>query len=165
MTYTCSCGDSYTETIPATGEHTWDSGTVTLKATRYTTGVTTYTCTLCGATKTETIAKLTTTFLFNDVQNVDEYYYTPVYWAYDLGVTTGTSTTLFSPGESCTRAQFATFLYRLAKNTGADVSCTAENPFSDVVEGEIYTDYYTAILWAYDSGITNGTSATTFSPD
>ncbi|MCD8332191.1 MAG: S-layer homology domain-containing protein [Oscillospiraceae bacterium] len=170
-TYTCSCGDSYTETIPATGEHTWDGGTVTLKATRYTTGVTTYTCTLCGATKTETVAVLTGSnaeFLFDDVStetSSNSWYYKAVYWAYDLGVTTGTSTTWFSPGDSCTRAQFATFLYRLAKNTGADVSCTAENPFSDVVEGEIYADYYTAILWAYDSGITNGTSATTFSPD
>ena len=36
------------------------------------------------------------------------------------------------------------------------------NPFTDVSEGAWY---YDAVLWAVDKGITNGTSATTFSPD
>ncbi|MCD8015880.1 MAG: Ig-like domain-containing protein [Lachnospiraceae bacterium] len=45
-------------TIAATG-HSWDSGVVTTAATTTATGVKTYTCTVCGATKTETIAKLT----------------------------------------------------------------------------------------------------------
>jgi hypothetical protein len=62
-TYTCSCGDSYTETIPATGNHTWDSGKVTTKPSFTATGTKTYTCTVCGETKTETITKLTKTAL------------------------------------------------------------------------------------------------------
>ena len=45
-------------TIPAKG-HTWDSGKVTTPATTDTTGVKTYTCTACNATKTEAIPKLT----------------------------------------------------------------------------------------------------------
>ena len=43
-----------------TKNHTWNSGTVTKKATCKEEGVKTYTCTACNATKTETIAKLTT---------------------------------------------------------------------------------------------------------
>jgi hypothetical protein len=39
--------------------HKWDSGKVTKKATEKATGVRTYTCTVCKATKTETIPKLT----------------------------------------------------------------------------------------------------------
>ena len=38
--------------------HTWNSGSVTTSATCTSSGVKTYTCTLCGATKTETIASL-----------------------------------------------------------------------------------------------------------
>ena len=43
-----------------TANHTWNSGTVTKKATCKEEGVKTYTCTACNATKTESIAKLTT---------------------------------------------------------------------------------------------------------
>lgn len=49
---TCSvCG--YVETV----NHTWNSGTVTKQPTCKDTGVKTFTCTACNATKTETIAK------------------------------------------------------------------------------------------------------------
>lgn len=43
-----------------TANHTWNSGAVTKKATCKEEGVKTYTCTACNATKTESIAKLTT---------------------------------------------------------------------------------------------------------
>ena len=43
-----------------TANHTWNSGAVTKKATCKGEGVKTYTCTACNATKTESIAKLTT---------------------------------------------------------------------------------------------------------
>ena len=53
----CSnCGEVIaTKVIPATGAHTWDNGTVTTEPTETTPGVRTYTCTVCGATRTETI--------------------------------------------------------------------------------------------------------------
>lgn len=56
-TFTCPCGDSYVEVVPATG-HVWDAGKVTTAAGPGTTGVKTYTCGVCGKTKTETIAAL-----------------------------------------------------------------------------------------------------------
>ena len=55
-TICANCGDVIaTEVIPATGAHTWDNGTVTTEPTETTPGVRTYTCTVCGATRTETI--------------------------------------------------------------------------------------------------------------
>ncbi len=79
-TYTCTvCGATKTESVAYTGSgsgstsgstsssttcttHTWDSGKTTTKATCTKTGVKTYTCTVCGATKTETIAKTAHTY-------------------------------------------------------------------------------------------------------
>ncbi len=57
MTYICSCGHTWEETIAATG-HDYDEGVVTNAATCTETGVKTYTCTACGATKEETIAAI-----------------------------------------------------------------------------------------------------------
>jgi hypothetical protein len=57
----CSvCGEVIKEqtVVNATGNHTWNSGKVTKSATCQATGVKTYTCTVCGNTKTETIAKI-----------------------------------------------------------------------------------------------------------
>lgn len=53
----CSnCGEVIaTKVIPATGEHTWDNGTVTTEPTEKDPGVMTYTCVICGAIKTEVI--------------------------------------------------------------------------------------------------------------
>lgn len=55
--YECPCGDSCEEEIPAAG-HRWDAGTVTEKATETETGVKTYTCAVCGATREETLPKI-----------------------------------------------------------------------------------------------------------
>lgn len=54
--YTCSCGDSYTESIPAL-DHSYESE-VTKEPTVSEEGVMTYTCSLCGDTYTEPIEKL-----------------------------------------------------------------------------------------------------------
>ena len=53
----CSnCGEVIsTKEIPATGEHTWDNGTVTTEPTENEPGVRTFTCIVCGATKTAPI--------------------------------------------------------------------------------------------------------------
>lgn len=48
--HTCSCGATETEA------HKWDNGVVTKEATATESGTKTYTCTICNATKTETIA-------------------------------------------------------------------------------------------------------------
>ena len=61
VTYTCSCGDSYTETLPATGQHTWDGGVVTQEPQPGVPGVMTYTCTVCRATYTKELPALEVT--------------------------------------------------------------------------------------------------------
>ena len=90
---------------------------------------------------------------------VDAYYYDAVLWAAEEGITNGTSDTTFSPDLPCTRAQVVTFLWRAA---GCPTPENGELPFGDVVRGSYYE---AAVLWAVENGITNGTSATTFSPD
>ena len=51
-----NCGEVVsTKEIPATGAHTWDNGTVTTEPTETTPGVRTFTCDVCGQTRTETI--------------------------------------------------------------------------------------------------------------
>lgn len=49
---------------------------------------------------------------FYDVQDMTTYYYGPVLWAVNTGVTAGTAPGYFSPNDYCTRAQIVTFLYR-----------------------------------------------------
>ena len=94
---------------------------------------------------------------FTDVPS-NEYYYKAVLWAVEKGITNGTSPTTFSPNAPCTRAHVVTFLWRAEGQPAAGSS----NPFSDVPSGQYYTS---AVLWAVSKNITNGTSATTFSPD
>ena len=98
------------------------------------------------------------TDFFTDVPQ-DSYYFDAVKWAIEKGVTNGTSATAFSPGNTCTRAQVVTFFWR---NAGQPEPSSQTNPFSDVQEGSYY---YKAVLWAVERGITNGTSATAFSPN
>ncbi len=102
--------------------------------------------------------RLPTANPFTDVKESD-YYYNPVLWAVEQGVTTGTSAHEFSPEEPCTRAQVVTFLHRAA---GTPTPSTTNNPFVDVAKGQYY---YNAVLWAVENGITTGTSTTEFSPD
>ena len=87
------------------------------------------------------------------------YYYDAVYWAAENGVTYGTSATTFSPDVIVSRAQMVTFLWRAH---GSPEPRSSVNPFTDVSSSAYY---YDAVLWAVENGVTNGTSATTFSPD
>ena len=97
---------------------------------------------------------------FTDVVE-GEYYYDPVLWAYynNPQITNGTSDTTFGPEKTVTRGQAVTFLWRAANCPEPTVT---DHPFTDVKESAFY---YTAMLWAVEKGITNGTSATTFGPN
>ncbi len=55
---------------------------------------------------------------FGDVSEND-YFYKPVLWAVEKGITEGTSPTAFSPAKTCTNAHILTFLYR-AVGAGKD---------------------------------------------
>ena len=94
---------------------------------------------------------------FSDVKE-RTYYYKAVLWAVEKKVTAGTSATTFSPDTTCTRAQIVTFLWRYE---GEPAATTTANPFADVKAGAYYEK---AVLWAAETGVTAGTSATTFSP-
>ena len=98
-----------------------------------------------------------TKVVFEDVDE-NSFYYTPVYWALDNGITTGTSSTTFSPFNSCTRGEFVTFLWRAA---GCPKPEMEEDPFTDVPSGKYYTD---AVLWAYENEITTGVGEGIFAP-
>lgn len=74
-------------------------------------------------------------------------------------MTAGTSATTFSPNQTCTRGQIVTFIWRYE---GSPEPGTSSNPFTDVPDGTWYTK---AVLWASGTGVTAGTSATTFSPN
>ena len=93
---------------------------------------------------------------FTDVSS-DAYYAKAVLWAVEKGVTNGVTDTTFDPDGTVSRAQSVTFLYRFCgeKTDGS-------NPFTEVAEGAYY---YDAVLWAVSKGVTNGTSASTFSPN
>ncbi|MBR2047221.1 MAG: S-layer homology domain-containing protein [Oscillospiraceae bacterium] len=95
---------------------------------------------------------------FTDVEPA-QWYFEPVLWAVENGITSGTSATTFAPNQTCTRAQVVTFLWRAM---GSPEPESSENPFSDVME----TDYfYSAVLWAVEKGITSGTGNGQFSPN
>ncbi len=100
-------------------------------------------------------------FRFDDVTDSGQYYYTPVYWAFnhDPQITNGTAEGRFSPNADCTRAQVVTFLWRAM---GAPAPAGTAAPFKDVAEGQYYAE---AVRWAVERGITRGTSEDRFSPD
>ena len=96
------------------------------------------------------------TVKFADV-STSAYYYDAVKWAVENGVTDGLSATMFGPYETCARGQSVTFLYRALKGTASGSAS-----FTDVKSDAFYAD---AVNWAVASDVTNGTSATTFSPN
>ena len=92
---------------------------------------------------------------FADVAEGD-FFYKPVLWAVENGITKGVDGTHFDPNGECSRSQFVTFLWRAM---GKPAPETAENPFVDVTEGAFY---YDAVLWAVENGVTKGVDADTF---
>ena len=96
------------------------------------------------------------TVSFADVP-AGSYYAKAVAWAVENGITLGTGDGTFSPNATCTRAQSVTFLYR-AMGTAP----TTVNGFTDVTADAFYAD---AVAWAVESGVTNGTTDSTFSPN
>lgn len=97
---------------------------------------------------------------FSDVP-IDAYYAEAVRWAVSEGITTGTSSTTFSPDDPCTRAQAVTFLFRSQK--AAVKGGMAVREFADFNSIPAYA--VDAIQWALDNKVTNGTGNGNFSPN
>ena len=95
---------------------------------------------------------------FTDVRE-GAYYIDAVRWALANGYTSGVSETLFGTGQSCTRAQIVTFLYHAVGSPPVEED--EPLPFTDVKPGRYYCD---AVRWAWQNGVTTGTTETSFSP-
>ncbi len=168
-TRSCACGETETREIPALG-HSFGEWTVTKEATCTEKGEESRSC-ACGETETREVEALgheyvngkcircedVLTSKFEDVKAGD-FFFDPVEWAVENGVTTGATETTFNPNGNCLRGHVVTFLWRAA---GSPEPETTNNPFTDVKESDFF---YKAVLWAVEEGITNGLTTTTFGP-
>lgn len=82
---------------------------------------------------------------FSDVLT-NAYYADAVAWAVEKSITAGTTSTTFSPNDTCTQAQIVTFLWRA---NGSPV-VEGTNPFGSVTKDSYF---YDAVVWAYSKGI------------
>ncbi len=171
-TRTCECGETETREIPALG-HT-EQVIPAVEPTCTETGLTEgKKCATCGEilVAQEVVPALGHDFVNGECSRCDAvleskfedvsagvFYFDPVAWAVEKGITTGATETTFNPNGNCQRAQVVTFLWRAA---GSPEPTKNENPFTDVKESDFY---YKAVLWAVEKGITNGLTATTFGP-
>ena len=90
------------------------------------------------------------------VDVTDDSQHDAVSWMAETGITTGTTPTTFAPDDTLTRGQAAAFLHRLAGEPSAPA-----HSFGDVVAGW----QHDAVSWMAHTGITTGTTATTFAPN
>ena len=157
-THTCSCGDSYVDTYTDALGHAWDGGTVTKQPTATETGIKTYTCTRCSATKTETIpAGSCPSAGFTDVPGEGNWAHAGIDYCVANGLMSGVGSGRVAPKMTTTRAQIVQILYNLE----GEPKVSGTMPFTDLTQ-DWYQD---AVLWAYQTGVVAGTSATTFAPD
>lgn len=170
------CGYREGEDIPKLHTHTWDAGVVTQKPTAAEPGVRTFTCTVCGQTRTETIPATGVPetcnggpacpgYAFRDMPAPSIWSHAGLDYCIDHGYIAGTSATTVTPDGECTRAMIVSILYRVqgepAKVNGYELKKLAP-PFDDVERGRWYTD---AIWWAKLTGVVSGMSPSTFAPD
>ena len=94
---------------------------------------------------------------FPDVKSTD-YFFKPVIWAVENGITTGYGDGKFKPQNVCTRAQTVTFLWRMA---GEPEPWKKKTKFSDVKEGDYF---YIPVIWASEKKIVAGYDDGTFKP-
>lgn len=170
------CGYREGEDIPKLHTHTWDAGVVTQKPTAAEPGVRTYTCTVCGQTRTEAIPATGVPetcnggpacpgYAFRDMPAPSIWSHAGLDYCINHGYIAGTSATTVTPDGECTRAMIVSILYRVqgepAKVNGYELKKLAP-PFDDVERGMWYTD---AIWWAKLTGVVSGMSPSTFAPD
>ena len=100
---------------------------------------------------------------FTDVP-ADTWYTDAVIWASENDITAGTSDTTFSPTNSLTREQLATFFYRFADFENPDpIEITGDlTGFTNA--GQVASYATDAMKWAIGEGLISGTTETTLSP-
>ena len=158
-THTCTrCKDSYTDSETAALGHDWDDGVVTVQPTIAKEGVRTFTCTRCGENGFESVPKVElkdSSGVFKDLKA--QWYKQSVDYVYTYELMNGLSKDKFGPNEDMSRAMLVTVLWR----SEGEPESSVKAPFTD-----LKADWYkSAVTWAYENSIVNGTSATTFSPN
>lgn len=154
-THTCRCGDSYvTDPTDALG-HRFGAWYLVEMPTVTRDGLEIRRCGWCDHEEQRSIAK--TGNPFDDVPE-GSFFYDPVMWAVECGITNGTTPTTFGPNDQCMRAQVVTFLWRAY---GCPEPQNMDNPFVDVKPADFY---YKPVLWALENGITAGLDETHFGP-
>ena len=154
---TCTvCGYSMDTVLPAYG-HIWNSGTLLTAPDGVRCGIVEHTCSRCNGTGYEVLDP--EIWAYEQFGDVD-----PTLWSYEgiqfcvmMGYMSGMDTHVFAPRGVTTRAQLVQILYNFVG--GPEVS--GETPFTDLTANW----YKDAVLWAYQTGVTSGTSETTFAPD
>ena len=96
-------------------------------------------------------------YLLYDLPAEDNWAYPGIAFCLDNGIMNGMGNGLFQPGGSTTRAQLVTILYRLM----GEPAVKGKTPFTDLKQSW----YKNAVAWAYQNGVVNGMSKTTFEPD
>lgn len=94
---------------------------------------------------------------FSDVPS-GRYYTDAVNWLYQQEITTGVGGNRYAPDDNVTRAQMATFLWRLEGSPGGSPAAG----FSDVPTGQYYSP---AVDWLLAQGITTGVGGNRYAPD
>lgn len=169
-------------TIPATG-HSYINEDGSVNATDYSLDdeTITFTCTVCGestaypaevsysvvdgvryvtisTTEPEEASFTEETGMFFDVMDSSKYYFDAVYALTDNGVIYGYTDGFFGVGDTMTRGQLVSMLYRYE----GEPEVTTEASFSDVSDSAYYA---TAIDWAVENDIADGYGDGTFGPD
>ena len=118
-----------------------------------------YTCGSCGASVTQPLRPLRSCPSKNlsDVPAPGNWAHAGIDFCVRTGLMSGVGSGRFDPKGTTTRAQAVQVLYELS---GAP-KVSGKTPFTDLTHGW----YQSAVLWAYQTGVTAGTSRTTFSPD
>ena len=158
-TRTCAdagCAEAETEAIPALG-HDWGEGVTVAEPSGAQGGRVRTTCKRCGAESLRfTDPEIPAYQQFDDV-DFALWSYPGIAFCVKTGLMSGTDTHTFTPKGVTTRAQIVQILYNLA----GEPAVAGTTPFTDLTN-DWYRD---AVLWAYQTGVVAGTSATTFDPE
>ncbi len=105
--------------------------------------------------KDKEAAEVDVTQMFTDVTK--NWAYPGIQYCVTHQLMSGVGGNLFAPKMTTTRAQIVQILYNLE----GEPKVSGTTPFTDLTQNW----YKDAVLWAYQTGVVSGTSATTFAPD
>ena len=156
-TYTCTvCGEKKISDETAALGHSYEH--IHVAPSCAAPGYDQYICIVCGYTYADSFVPAfdCPSAAFADVGEQD-WFHEAVDYVVAKGIMNGMDAAHFGPAGTTNRAQVVTVLYRMAGSPAVE----GELPFVDVAEDAWFHD---AVLWAVQSGITNGMDDTHFAP-